>query len=77
MTYGPKLPSVPDIKRVLSAYGVTARRTQDREIRVNLLGFPEKTAYYTDDSLDALHTGIDMARRNSERAALVTLQSND
>lgn len=39
---------------------------RDGEYRVNFKGGSELTAYYTNSLEDALHSGLDMARRKNE-----------
>ena len=52
-----------DVRATLEPLGMTIRRTQDDEYRVNVRGGQESTAYYTTDLVDAQQTGIVMARR--------------
>ena len=40
---------------------------RDGEYRVNFLGGREASAYYTNDLVDAIRTGLDMARRLAAR----------
>ncbi len=54
----------------LSRHRITVRKTDYGELRVNLLGGVEATAYYTDDLDDALHTGIAMANERDAHAMM-------
>jgi len=52
-----------EARGILQALGLTLTRdSQWDEYRVNFKGGSEGTAYYTDCLLDALQTGLDMAR---------------
>jgi hypothetical protein len=42
--------------------------TEDGEYRVNFTGGREATAYYTNDLLDAVQTGIAMMAQRSKRS---------
>lgn len=42
--------------RVVRALGLSIRRTEHGEWRINLRGGTEDTAYYTDNAEDALNT---------------------
>lgn len=54
----------------LRAIGVTMRKTEYGEYRVNFRGGTEATACYTDDLRDALDTGIAMVRPIANPMAL-------
>jgi hypothetical protein len=65
MRMGSKASAFTLAKVELSRLGVVMRRTgQGDELRVNIVGGTEATAYYTDDLDDARNTGILMAHRN-------------
>ena len=55
------------VKKQLQVYSMTFKKTNPNEYppeyRVNFIGGSEDTAYYTNDLLDAYHTGVTMAQR--------------
>lgn len=50
------------------ALGMTLRRTEAGDFRVNFKGAEEAGAYYTDDLADAVATAQAMHRRGQDRA---------
>lgn len=55
--------NLKDVKKQLSAIGVTIKTIEGTEYRINFKGGSEASAYYTDDLEDALITGKVMAER--------------
>lgn len=54
---------IRDANAILKPIGVTLKATgYDGELRVNLIGGREATAYYTDDLNDAVQTGVVMSK---------------
>lgn len=53
-------------KKALRDLGMSLRRTQYGEWRVNFANGNESTAYYTDDIDDAYETGLAMAQERKE-----------
>jgi hypothetical protein len=53
--------TLKSVRQHLTSRGITIRRTDDGEYRVNYRHGREATAYYTDDLDDAHTTGLDMA----------------
>jgi hypothetical protein len=49
-----------NVKQLLAEKGLTFRKEQCGEYRVNFKGGTEASAYYTDDLSDALNTGYAM-----------------
>ena len=57
--------SFSEVKRELRAVGVTIKWDAEwEEYRVNLRNGTAATIYFTDDLIDALYTGLDMAANN-------------
>lgn len=50
-------------KEMLRPHGMVIRRAEGGDWYVNFKGARESLAYYTDSLTDAVHTGLDMARR--------------
>jgi len=57
--------TVKEATKTLQQHGVALKRTEFNEFRVNFKHGTEATAYYTDDLIDAVNTGIDMATRKA------------
>jgi hypothetical protein len=64
---GPKL-NRDVVRKALQKLGITVRRTEHEEYRINYRGGAEATAYYTNELADALHTGVAMFQQHLERA---------
>ena len=61
------------LRLALRALGLTVTYNgRWQEYRVNFLCGAEATAYYTDDKLDALETGRDMAKRRASMLAIAS-----
>ncbi len=58
---------VKDVIKEMSAVGISLRKTEHGEFRVNYKGAGEGPAYYTDDLKDARDTGLEMARRGYKK----------
>jgi hypothetical protein len=60
------------VRAALSRVGISFRKTDCGEYRVNFRNGREETAYYTDDLSDALNTGIAMLNPAQLSAQRVT-----
>jgi hypothetical protein len=58
-----------NVKTILAAHGMTFRKEECGEYRVNFKGGTEATAYYTDDLGDAHATALSMRARLTAIAA--------
>jgi hypothetical protein len=58
----PKVLTLAWVKPELGAIGMTCRKTDGDDYRVNFRGFPEDSAYYTPDLDDAYNTAVMMHR---------------
>jgi hypothetical protein len=61
----PKVLTMAWVKPELAAIGVSIRKDESGDYRVNFRGFPEDTAYYCPDLDDAYDTAVAMYRRQN------------
>ncbi len=57
--------TLKDVRQSLRFLGLTIRKTEYGEYRVNFAGKAEETAYYADDLSDAYKTGVAMWTRRA------------
>jgi hypothetical protein len=57
--------TVKEAIKTLSGHGLVIKSNYG-EFRVNFKGGREETAYYTNDLMDAVHTGLSMARQRDK-----------
>ena len=55
-------------KSIARHFGLTLRKVQSGDYRVNFRDGNEMTAYYTDNLEDAVKTAVEMARKRALRA---------
>ena len=60
--------TIKQAKEELKQLGITLRKTEDGQYRVNYANGTEETAYYADDITDAVTTGKAMSAEHSRKA---------
>jgi len=60
--------TVKEAIEILKEHSLVIKKTDYGDFRVNFKGGKEATAYYTNDLMDAVNTGVSMSRAASNRA---------